>query len=105
MDCLTAAQHIAMQYNNNPDVGDSGQLLQLQQKLQLCLAQIGHVGQCAAVKPHALDYLRVVWNPAWAAAVSWRHGLQPPATCLLYHPTVTDCHHPLTDCPAGARHV
>lgn len=95
VDCLTAVQHIATQYNNSPDGGDSGQLLQLQQKLQFCLAQVGDTGQCATVKPHALDYLRVVWNPAWAAAVS-DTALQPPATCLLLPAVSPHCDRPIT---------
>lgn len=106
VDCLTAMQHIATKYNN-PDGGDSGQLLQLQQKLQFCLAQIGDTGQCAAVKPHALDYFRVVWDPAWAAAVS-DTAHQPRAICLPpYHPTVPEstppCKQPTVDPPPCNR--
>lgn len=36
---------------------------QVQQTLQLCLEQIGGVPHAIALQPHALDYMRIVYNP------------------------------------------
>jgi hypothetical protein len=66
VNSFTALNHIAAEYSTaTPEHWQ-----QFEQQLQGCLSHMGGSPQCAAIKPHALDYFRVLADPTWAATVS-----------------------------------